>query len=1208
MIPKFKEQAEIKLIIHNRAIVTDYVEKEKAITKALGDLKANFYCELCDKQYHKHQEFDNHINSYDHAHKQRLKELKQREFARNVSSKSWKDDRKQKRDLKRLHQLAQRKQSKSDDRKVPKIRSTIKDPDQVKTSFNGSCKFHTEPPAPSVQTTSPISTYVSLKGLSSSRVLAHQQPYHEKNHSSPPKTLAGHRKPRAGVSFCFSRRAQLKLDSCASVFSDGLEEANDSLELQRHRQRLALEALWSCSSSPRTPCNDDTDPSHNPPALVWADGDSQSTQMEAQTEHVESLEIQLNCSTTEPEKLMCPDTHGPGSNGGTAGSEDRLVDRGQRPRAEGAYGGSEEKECPSPSVYTDGQGTMAQSQLLTHKDSLPRTEKNSKEDIMQNGEKGTENIHPVCEEENTDWSSKAPVSFLNVVSKKGNTLKWPSELVQYTSDKQRLSYSCNPLGCFFEHREGKEKSTKPVDIEFGVERLAGHNDRAESQTQNVPRDKLGILKPKRPKHMRKGKTRRRKLDAVKSRQALKTCSQTEAGGHFEFQSAPADTSQHKQPRAERRHKLGKRRSVRDETSNESDTPEHSLKSIIVSSLSAPARKRKKCQTVTRLVPELHLVRGRPFPYSLHYTTGRENYRWNENTYESKRDAASTPNSDKSGSWSGLSDMTSDGEWPVYHPRRQSTSPRSKPWREEHGRLKSCIRNSSQNIPYHSYRHVSDSPCRDFRDLEHAGDCWDYTDLCIYDKRKYSAVCNNPDQNEKYNIRRHKRFVEEQRNKEHRIRDNSRLFYRVYDSPDPQDDIRDWWSENLSPVSRRHREREEYSWSSPERSQDRWYDKPASVRGPSLTSSTSVSDISGEWMHHSRPSPSRQSQKHNHSAERLVKTKFSHSPLRKETHSPSLPPSKIDAQPNSLKSSSWQGDITQKSSDQCTLVENEVKVRKANSALPLIGKLPSIKKGAKKMGISKDASASPGNHFQTTTNPQVTPQKASLQHTEKQNSKAEACTAPKTDRFASQKRDIRDQEDDKVETAGIHCARCTTPPLSEQPITFTEEEIEKYKLLQLQAQQHMQQQHLQEQQEIQQTSVDMSHIPTPEPANQNTPSACLPYSLLQRTPSSPVTLLPLHPSLSQAHFSPPLPTAFFPAPPAAVLAAHPLRLIPASALHPVHPHHHIHGLAFRPLPPGALLPTMLSPISMAAAAAAGTLQIHPLLHSLFHSQDLQRRTS
>lgn len=60
------------LIFHDTlfCVLQDYVEKEKAIAKALEDLRANFYCELCDKQYQKHQEFDNHINSYDHAHKQ----------------------------------------------------------------------------------------------------------------------------------------------------------------------------------------------------------------------------------------------------------------------------------------------------------------------------------------------------------------------------------------------------------------------------------------------------------------------------------------------------------------------------------------------------------------------------------------------------------------------------------------------------------------------------------------------------------------------------------------------------------------------------------------------------------------------------------------------------------------------------------------------------------------------------------------------------------------------------------------------------------------------------------------------------------------------------------------------------------------------------------------------------------------------------------
>lgn len=36
---------------------------------------SNLYCELCDKQYVRHQQFDNHINSYDHHHKQVSEEV-----------------------------------------------------------------------------------------------------------------------------------------------------------------------------------------------------------------------------------------------------------------------------------------------------------------------------------------------------------------------------------------------------------------------------------------------------------------------------------------------------------------------------------------------------------------------------------------------------------------------------------------------------------------------------------------------------------------------------------------------------------------------------------------------------------------------------------------------------------------------------------------------------------------------------------------------------------------------------------------------------------------------------------------------------------------------------------------------------------------------------------------------------------------------------
>ncbi|KAJ8411663.1 hypothetical protein AAFF_G00164710 [Aldrovandia affinis] len=225
----------------------DYAEKETAIAKALEDLKANFYCELCDKQYHKHQEFDNHINSYDHAHKQRLKELKQREFARNVASKSWKDERKQERALRRLHQLAeQRQQWACGPGSGPKFRTTTvsaKVQHQENSPLEKDCGPKHQPV--------PLTSGAASKD-EASRCLpdlpAHREQPHGRKRAS--QSSCGYSHQRAGVSFCFSRKAQLKLESCASVFSDGVEEASDREDLRRQTDRQVLKALWSQTHSP----------------------------------------------------------------------------------------------------------------------------------------------------------------------------------------------------------------------------------------------------------------------------------------------------------------------------------------------------------------------------------------------------------------------------------------------------------------------------------------------------------------------------------------------------------------------------------------------------------------------------------------------------------------------------------------------------------------------------------------------------------------------------------------------------------------------------------------------------------------------------------------------------------------------------------------------------------------------------------------------
>ncbi|XP_034753997.1 uncharacterized protein LOC117960294 [Etheostoma cragini] len=85
---------------------------------------SSFYCELCDKQYVRHQQYDNHINSYDHHHKQRLKELKQREFYRALACRRQRRRREEKRELRRLQKHEERRSGECAPGSGPMFRST----------------------------------------------------------------------------------------------------------------------------------------------------------------------------------------------------------------------------------------------------------------------------------------------------------------------------------------------------------------------------------------------------------------------------------------------------------------------------------------------------------------------------------------------------------------------------------------------------------------------------------------------------------------------------------------------------------------------------------------------------------------------------------------------------------------------------------------------------------------------------------------------------------------------------------------------------------------------------------------------------------------------------------------------------------------------------------------------------------------------------
>nr|XP_020504201.1 G patch domain-containing protein 8-like [Labrus bergylta] len=239
---------------------------ERALGCSAEDLKALFYCELCHKQYLRHQEFDNHINSYDHAHKQRLKELQQREFARNVASKSWKDQRKQEKALRRLHQLAQLQQeTQRVSGRTYGLRSAVrsgrqqhyKDVDQKDHSWDDKHEpfnYSLRPP-PTQARTAPLINQPEIPNHSPPRKGLPTAPAESPPASTavspqsclglyPQLSLSGQGKAggRLGVSFCFSRRGP-RLEPSASVFSDLEEEEREKREQIKERIKGIMEDI-----------------------------------------------------------------------------------------------------------------------------------------------------------------------------------------------------------------------------------------------------------------------------------------------------------------------------------------------------------------------------------------------------------------------------------------------------------------------------------------------------------------------------------------------------------------------------------------------------------------------------------------------------------------------------------------------------------------------------------------------------------------------------------------------------------------------------------------------------------------------------------------------------------------------------------------------------------------------------------------------------
>ncbi|XP_048835603.1 zinc finger protein 804A isoform X2 [Brienomyrus brachyistius] len=411
------------------------------MAKALDDLKANFYCELCDKQYYKHQEFDNHINSYDHAHKQRLKDLKQREFARNVASKSRKDERKQERALRRLHQLAeQRREVQCAPGCGPMFKSTTV---AVESSFRDDCCRG------SVGGVLPATLEPGAQSDASKQA---QWP-------SPNKGRKQAYGQKIAFSFSFPKKASIRLESSAAVFCEAADEGSTRRSCRQKLRRAPVELLSTGLLETEKTVSDE-DVAREAGAKRGED-QSSTEQRQGSSDPARKNDsplpgLDLCVLLGNPLKTGSPchvsqQSMAPLLNGGDAFPGDpveSLKSDTADNKLEHAEGAEQVLEMDR-SVPLDGLPSLVKDTAAS-----PEVDSHSHEkEVVSFGEKTPTPL------------PKPSQPFCSVLSRDGSTvLPWPSEMLTFTRTEPSLSYSCNPLHFDFKASSGRSQVSKIQEV------------------------------------------------------------------------------------------------------------------------------------------------------------------------------------------------------------------------------------------------------------------------------------------------------------------------------------------------------------------------------------------------------------------------------------------------------------------------------------------------------------------------------------------------------------------------------------------------------------------------------------------------------------------------------------------------------------------------------------------------------------------------
>ncbi|XP_013815950.2 zinc finger protein 804A [Apteryx mantelli] len=445
----------------------DYAEKKNTIAKALEDLKANFYCELCDKQYYKHQEFDNHINSYDHAHKQRLKELKQREFARNVASKSRKDERKQEKALQRLHKLAElRKETACAPGSGPMFKSTTV---TVSDNFNDITQSAAIDSA-NIQDFSCTLTHSAQNSKDVASVISSTAENACGNKSDTNKfgdQVQGAQGHKVGFSFAFPKKAVVKLESSAAVFY----EYNDETSIEHGFSRKSRFVPGACNlQSPSAEIVLCPEEKHNCfyPLVEKCTETEEAPETQESKQPVSKENRMLEGDASHSKNPVSSDLSGYNTDVSTTDLPDQTLSAGVTSNHVLPL------ECNSYELL--GNRSLAQTAMedcLSLQDITGENDKDRNSDsstteteIKQLGADAL--ISSNYEEDNRTPQSKSETRkrpsepFVPVLSKHGsNILQWPTEMLIYTNTGPSISYSCNPLYFDFKSSKASDSQEKP---------------------------------------------------------------------------------------------------------------------------------------------------------------------------------------------------------------------------------------------------------------------------------------------------------------------------------------------------------------------------------------------------------------------------------------------------------------------------------------------------------------------------------------------------------------------------------------------------------------------------------------------------------------------------------------------------------------------------------------------------------------------------